>query len=263
MDNKSGFRYSKAIGILNIITGVLFLFLGLNFYSLAVSAYILESSIAPIIVLFTVITFVWALVLLSTGILSIIRKFSKLVLVSSILTLPVILVIAVLAHLEIGMYISFFLIIIAWVFIFEIFAIGFMRKSSALQAIPTTKIERKFMWLPVLASAAIGVTVIFSLYFLIKLVMGYLPFGAAIGILAFSCFVAGLIAGIWTIRRGPTHGVSAALLVGIVAVIISLVIGVWRAFSIAEIIFGSILFYLIPGMILGALGGFVGRLIRH
>lgn len=132
---------------------------------------------------------------------------------------------------------------------------------------PIIEYDRDFRWLPVLVAAVAGTIVMVLLFFIIRAVISSdassgVSFAAGTGMIAFSFLVAGFIAGIWTIQRALTHGANAALIVGIAAIIFGFIIDFFEGYTVGEIII-TVLMYLIPGMIIGALGGFVGSLIRR
>jgi hypothetical protein len=97
MKTNAEFRYTRVIGILNVVSGILCLILGFSAWVVTMLGSTEDwysYSISYGKALFSSTPIVWGLFIIITGILAIMRKLMKLVLIGTVLTLLVMVIIA-------------------------------------------------------------------------------------------------------------------------------------------------------------------------
>lgn len=113
-------------------------------------------------------------------------------------------------------------------------------------------------WVAVIVSAAIGMAVMFLLGFAFGSTIDYDTtyeelVGTVLGLMVASYVITGFIGGFWT--REAKSGMNAALLLLAANIVISLIQGMWAGLL-------SIIILVIGVIICGALGGWIGKLVR-
>ena len=134
---------------------------------------------------------------------------------------------------------------------------------------PIIKFDREFRWLPVIIGAVVGLAIMFILLgpILRSVVSPEASnaefFGVLVGLLAAIFLITGFIAGVLTHLRGPTYGLNAALIVAIVSIIYSFVSDFYVEQPTIPVAIVAVFIWIIFSIGFGALGGFIGGLIRR